>query len=303
MSLPYMKFYVGDYQRDTRHLSTEEHGAYLLILLAMWSAGGRLPNDDLRLARIAGLTPAKWKKIGPVVRSFLTIEGEFVTQKKLSEIAQKEAEKVQILKSNGSKGGAAKALKTKKPDVANATPNATANALANGVTTITRTKDSNPTTTFDSAERACLDAAGDVVGWGLAGDVVFGHVWRLVEAEQCDLELDVIPTIRDVCANARKRGAKIAGWRYFTDAIRRARDERLEGVRKIPKAKPKPRTFEEWTDEEWQGRLGLSRTTGVWYWTSGPAPFTEGCRCPEKLLDRERDSGYTVEKPPRSAAG
>lgn len=54
-----MPLYVGDYLADTRHLSTEEHGAYLLLIMHYWRTGG-LPDNDAQLARIAGLTLEGW---------------------------------------------------------------------------------------------------------------------------------------------------------------------------------------------------------------------------------------------------
>jgi uncharacterized protein YdaU (DUF1376 family) len=69
MSLPYMPFYVGDYLRDTRHLTTEQHGAYLLLIMEYW-AKGSLPDDDTQLARIVGMSPKKWKNVRQVVQAF-----------------------------------------------------------------------------------------------------------------------------------------------------------------------------------------------------------------------------------------
>lgn len=81
---PYMPLYVGDYLRDTMHLSTEEHGAYLLILMTLWSRGGSLPADAETLAQAARLPPRRWAAAGPKILALLTVEGGQVTQKRLA---------------------------------------------------------------------------------------------------------------------------------------------------------------------------------------------------------------------------
>jgi uncharacterized protein YdaU (DUF1376 family) len=69
MSFPYMPWYHGDHIRDTGHLTTEQHGAYFLLINHYWSTGG-LPDDDCQLAAIAKLTVAKWRKMRSVIQAF-----------------------------------------------------------------------------------------------------------------------------------------------------------------------------------------------------------------------------------------
>jgi len=66
----WMPFYVADYLGDTMHLSTTQHGAYLLLLLACWKAGGDLPDDDAQLSAITRMSLLDWRKSAPVLRRF-----------------------------------------------------------------------------------------------------------------------------------------------------------------------------------------------------------------------------------------
>ena len=121
MSAPFMQLYVADYLGDTRHLTTEQHGAYLLILMTMWRSEGRLPNDGKKLARIAGCTPSRWARISGDVLAFFEVDGDELTNNRLMLELEKASEKSIQRAASGSKGGKAKALKNNKADVANAT--------------------------------------------------------------------------------------------------------------------------------------------------------------------------------------
>ena len=72
------------YLRDTTHLTTEEHGAYFLPLMAAWgNADCSLPNDEKRLAALCKMPVARWRKISPTVLEFWTIDKGRLTQKRL----------------------------------------------------------------------------------------------------------------------------------------------------------------------------------------------------------------------------
>ena len=53
-----MPLLVDKYLGDTQHLTTEQHGAYLLLLMTMWKRDG-VPM--VRDPQITGLSPARWK--------------------------------------------------------------------------------------------------------------------------------------------------------------------------------------------------------------------------------------------------
>lgn len=122
MSAPYMQLYVADYLGDTRHLTTEQHGAYLLLLMTMWRSDGVLSDDPAKLARIAGLSLARWKKISDDVLQFFTPCEGGLTQARLAAELSIAEEKTEKRSQSGRAGGRAKALKDKKASVANAMP-------------------------------------------------------------------------------------------------------------------------------------------------------------------------------------
>lgn len=54
-ALPYMPLYIADYLCDTQHLTTEEHGAYLLLMMNYWQTGKPIIENRIPfIARLNG---------------------------------------------------------------------------------------------------------------------------------------------------------------------------------------------------------------------------------------------------------
>lgn len=115
-----MQLYWPDYFGKTRHLSCEQHGAYLQLLGTMWLAGGTLPSDPKNLARIAGLSTSKWIAIASPVLAFFQEHDGRLTQKRVTEDLEKSRDKSKKRAEAGAKGGAAKSNKINDDEQANA---------------------------------------------------------------------------------------------------------------------------------------------------------------------------------------
>ncbi len=67
-----MPVYIGDCLANTMHLSTEQHGGYLLLLFHLWRRG-ILPDDDVVPAQITGLSISAWSTARAVLGEFFEI--------------------------------------------------------------------------------------------------------------------------------------------------------------------------------------------------------------------------------------
>jgi len=86
---PYMPLWTDAYLADTTHLTTIEHGAYLLLLMAAWRAGGYLPDDDRRLMRMAKVEYRQWRRLRPVMEEFWQIkDGQWSNARLLDELCE-----------------------------------------------------------------------------------------------------------------------------------------------------------------------------------------------------------------------
>ena len=116
-----MQMYWSDYFGDTRHLTCEQHGAYLQLIGSMWLAGGKLANDAKKLAKITGCTASRWAKIQAEVMELFEVCEDTISHKRVMFELKKAQEKSIKRAEVGSLGGKAKSLKNNETDVAIAT--------------------------------------------------------------------------------------------------------------------------------------------------------------------------------------
>lgn len=241
---PFMRFYPGDWKQKTSHLKAEARGVYLELILHIFS-NGSLPDDDEALARIAGVTIREFRRIRPSIEPFFIMPGwrqvraeeerEHARErsKKAVESAnarwrEKNYEKIEEkIEKNSQLANAtanqqigetfeetAKALCER---IADAYPNA---MLSESESESDRKKDTTQHTRarFDEIENRLRDAAG-LQSAPSPGLFVIGPIIACIDGG-CDLELDVLPTVRARTHN------RVTSWKFFVEAIWEAKAAR-----------------------------------------------------------------------------
>lgn len=120
----WMPFYIGDYLADTGHLTAQQHGCYMLMLMHQWRTGP-LPDDDHQLASIAHVGVKTWKQSvrKVVLHFFQRVDGQW-SQKRLASERIK-TDKVREERRKSGVNGAGKRWKDKAATI----PNGIANAI------------------------------------------------------------------------------------------------------------------------------------------------------------------------------
>ncbi len=98
-ALPYMPLFVADYLADASHLTTLQHGAYLLLIMNYWQRGKPLPSEDEKLARIAGMGRKEWNANKTILRSFFYEEENLLKHRRVeAELAKVESKSLKSKK-------------------------------------------------------------------------------------------------------------------------------------------------------------------------------------------------------------
>lgn len=174
---PALPLWTDAYLADTRHLTTLEHGAYLLLMMEAWRRPHtNLPDDDRILARLTGLSAVEWDAVKAVVMDlwFLDRRKKVWTQKRLS------AEKVYVAeKSASQRDRATKRWNKRENDDAPALPFGCPDDAPTPTPTPTPNIISFPNGK-DSSVEPPLTVEEVVEGWNdLAGDLDLAKVIKL----------------------------------------------------------------------------------------------------------------------------
>lgn len=98
-ALPYIPLFVADYLADTRHLTAQQHGAYLLLIFNYWQTGKPLPNDDAKLARIACMNKRDWARNRDAILEFFSIRENLLVHSRIdTELSRVEAKSLKSKK-------------------------------------------------------------------------------------------------------------------------------------------------------------------------------------------------------------
>lgn len=192
----WMPLYIGDYLADTGHLTTTQHGAYLLLLMHYWRKR-ELPADDKQLAAIAKLPLRIWLDVKETMQAFFydgwkhhRIESELA---KRAAVSNKRAEA-------GAKGGAKGGAKKADKEPSNCSDFASSLLKQNGSMTQSqspRDRIGEGASAFTEGSKALASALWKALGIEspLACPLnLAGADWRAIEWEQAGWTVDLIET-------------------------------------------------------------------------------------------------------------
>ena len=117
----WMPLYVADYLSATSRLTTEQHGAYLLLLMDYWKNGAP-PNNDAVLAQITKLSPDAWSNARNMLQGFFQVSDEHWLHTRVESEMQKANHNKQTNSKRGKAGADARWGKNDAPSIVGAMP-------------------------------------------------------------------------------------------------------------------------------------------------------------------------------------
>ena len=103
----WMPLFIGDYLSATSRLTTEQHGAYLLLIMDYWR-NGPPPDDDRILAQITRMSVDAWSITQAFIKPFFRIENGMLKHDRIESEKAKAQEKSGKSKEKAVKAAAAR---------------------------------------------------------------------------------------------------------------------------------------------------------------------------------------------------
>lgn len=292
----WMPFHVGPYLRKTMHLTTEQHGAYMLLLMTYWVQQAPLDDDDMQLSAIVKVSVKRWKiALRPVLEKFFRVgDGKWVQERAQFEI-NRAVEISETRSIAGKAGGEASAATRTKLQ-----PNATANGKAKPEQTGQQTPKQNATHLTEvhlNSERAALydprarlQKLCSVLKVSPATDASIILKWpeelASLMADGLDFDRHIIPAAHHVVS----RGTRVKSLNYL-----RGKALELQAAEQ-----PAPVEIESTDADGWAKRMRVyaGDTTlpkGTWSTKWGPKPGEAGCLCPVEIAAQRNGSPPGIE--------
>lgn len=204
--------YWADYLADTTHLSTFQHGCYLLLIAAYWRRGKPLPDEQEYLASLCQCTLDKWSRYGSPVKAMFSCKNGLLVHKRID---------LEILRSCGRIESARNAASIRHTY-----------RNANHSNSHIHSHNKKESDVDESPSIRVLEAIGVRNDPNWHGDGLRVTAWI---NDGADLDLDILPTIKRVMAKRNGQGPP-RSLKYFDQAIADAKATRLAP---LPNGTPK----------------------------------------------------------------
>lgn len=223
----YYEHHLGDYARDTAHLSILQDGAYRRLLDLYYIREAPLPEDARHVCRLLRATSRQEKlAVEAVLQEFFHLESDGWHHKRCDLEIARFREKSARAKVNAEKrwaeaksasAGNAGGMRSHCDGTAIQSPPTSPQAPEN------KTED-RACDELDRLEGALRHAAGTILDPLATALSILDRplAWA---REGCDLEMDVLPAIRAVAARASP--GSVRSWKYFDRAVSDAKSRRL----------------------------------------------------------------------------
>lgn len=295
---PWVRFFASDWLAGTRGMTAVETGVYITLIALMYERDGTVPNDPARLSRLCGASNSVFKRtLESLINEEKIIECENgnLTNNRVVEEQSYSQKRAQVARDNASQRWNKNSNENNGGDDAAAMPeqcngNASKNAIQNQNQNQSQRSKNEPSKTvrdksaLDQIETA-LRSAGELENSTSPGLFNLSPILGLLDAGY-SLDEDILPTIR------AKKGSRVSSWAYFDQAIRQAREQRLNaGKQKAPADNSSTAITDEVRESGWRTAVRRWKENPSSWLIKAPPPGKPGCPVPEHIL---RDLGVQV---------